>query len=490
MIAEIFASAISVGAISARSEFTILEIQVLRMLVEVACRRSRLAVLSATMISLVLVMPERGDASPQAKAETAPPSAKGAVVQFEEQILPILEANCIKCHSGSSAQAGLDVRTRSGLLKGGTSGPAIVVGVAEKSLLYQRVRSGQMPLGGSPLAAPDVEHIRLWIEQGAAARNLEPPPASIVGANPADRAHWAFQPPQRPVLPKVKNASQVHTPIDAFVLSELERNNLTFSPDADRGTLLRRVYFDVIGLPPTPKEVDDFLSDRSPKAYERVVDKLLSSEHYGERWARHWLDAAGYADSEGVLAEDRLRANAWRYRDYVIRSFNSDKPYDRFVVEQLAGDELVNWRDAQEFTPEVIESLEATGFLRMAVDATRIDFTPVLYADYQWRTLFHTQQIVASSLMGLTLQCATCHDHKYEPISQKDYYRMQALFMGGLRPQGRVLPTSQRVIIQATEAERRLSQELNAQVDASVQNLNNQQKKLLEEYQAKHPKGK
>ena len=490
MIAEIFASAISVGAISARSEFTILEIQVLRMLVEVVCRRSRLAVLSATMISLVLVMPERGDASPQAKAETAPPSAKGAVVQFEEQILPILEANCFKCHSGSSAQAGLDVRTRSGLLKGGTSGPAIVVGVAEKSLLYQRVRSGQMPLGGSPLAAPDVEHIRLWIEQGAAARNLEPPPASIVGANPADRAHWAFQPPQRPVLPKVKNASQVHTPIDAFVLSELERNNLTFSPDADRGTLLRRVYFDVIGLPPTPKEVDDFLSDRSPKAYERVVDKLLSSEHYGERWARHWLDAAGYADSEGVLAEDRLRANAWRYRDYVIRSFNSDKPYDRFVVEQLAGDELVNWRDAQEFTPEVIESLEATGFLRMAVDATRIDFTPVLYADYQWRTLFHTQQIVASSLMGLTLQCATCHDHKYEPISQKDYYRMQALFMGGLRPQGRVLPTSQRVIIQATEAERRLSQELNAQVDASVQNLNNQQKKLLEEYQAKHPKGK
>jgi hypothetical protein len=253
---------------------------------------------------------------------------------------------------------------------------------------------------------------------------------------------------------------------------------------------MRRVYFDLIGLPPTPQEVDAFLANKSPKAYETLVDTLLANERYGERWARHWLDAAGYADSEGVLAEDRIRSNAWRYRDYVIRSFNSDKPYDRFVLEQLAGDELADWRNAQRFTPEMVENLEATGFLRMAVDATRVDFTPVLYADYQWRTLFHTQQIVASSLMGLTLQCATCHDHKYEPISQKDYYRIQALFTGGIRPHGRILPFSQRVIIQATEAEQQFARAINGQVDGSIQTLSSQHAKLMEEYGAKHPKGK
>src|SRR5262249_37220353 len=272
---------------------------------------------------------------------------QGTVAQFEEQILPILETNCVKCHSGSSAQAGLDVRTPSGLLKGGTSGSAIVVGVPEKSLLYQRVQSGQMPLGGPPLAAPDVERIRLWIEQGAVARNLEPPAVSVVGANPVDRAHWAFQPPKRPPTPRVKNAARVRNPIDAFVLAELEKKDLSLSLDADRVTLLRRAYFDVIGLPPTPQEVEDFLADSSSKAYEKVVDKLLASDRYGERWARHWLDAAGYADSEGVLAEDRIRAKAWGYRDYVIRAFNSDKPYERFVTVRLAGDELVDWRKSE-----------------------------------------------------------------------------------------------------------------------------------------------
>jgi len=457
------------------------------MMTEIRRKKKALIVFLGTIFCLVLVSQNSPNASPQAKSASS--LAKSAVFQFEEKILPILEASCVKCHSGSSAQAGLDVRTRSGLLTGGASGPAIVVGAAEKSLMYQRVRNGQMPLGGPPLAAPDVEHIRLWIEQGASGRNLEPPPASVVGANPADRAHWAFQPPKTPAIPKVKNAARVRTPIDAFVLAELEKKNVTFSPDADRLTLMRRLYFDVIGLPPTPQEVDNFLADKSPKACENLVDKLLASEHYGERWGRHWLDAAGYADSEGVLDEDLIRINAWRYRDYVIRSLNVDKPYNRFVLEQLAGDELVDYRKMDRFSPEVIECLEATGFLRTAVDATREDFQLPDFAEYQWRTFFHTEQILATSLMGLTLQCARCHDHKFEPISQRDYYRLQALFAGAIRPQGPLLPSYKRLIVQATASEQKTAEQTNASVDPVIKAIKSLQEARLVEYRAKHPKG-
>ena len=230
------------------------------------------------------------------------------------------------------------------------------------------------------------------------------------------------------------------------------------SPDTTAVTLIRRVTYDLTGLPPTPDQIDRFLANRSPAAYEQYVDELLASSRYGERWARHWLDAAGYADSEGVLAADVIRENAWRYRDYVIRSLNSNKPYDQFVREQLAGDEISEYYKYDVLPTQVVESLAATGYLRTAVDATREDFLPKDFAEYHWRTLFDTEQIVASSLLGLTVHCARCHDHKYEPLSQRDYYSMQAIFAGALRPAGKVLPSYKRIVVDAPQAEQQAAE--------------------------------
>ncbi|HLJ54624.1 MAG TPA: DUF1549 domain-containing protein, partial [Chthonomonadaceae bacterium] len=237
---------------------------------------------------------------------------------------------------------------------------------------------------------------------------------------PATANHWAFKPP----IAQNPPPGTAPEPIDRFLLAALKAKGLAYSPPADRRTLIRRVTFDMIGLPPTPAEVDAFLADRAPNAYEKIVDRLLADPRYGEAQARHWLDTAGYADSEGVLQEDRIRPNAWRYRDYVIRSLNADKPYDQFLREQIAGDELVDHHAA--WTPAIEECVTATGFLRTAVDATRDDFNAHQFTEYQVRMLNDTQTILVSSTLGITLQCARCHDHKLEPFTQRDYYRMQA----------------------------------------------------------------
>src|SRR5207249_484951 len=201
-----------------------------------------------------------------------------------------------------------------------------------------------------------------------------------------------------------------------------------------------------------------------------------------ERWARRWLDTAGYADSEGVLQEDRIRPNAWRYRDYVIRSLNSDKPYDQFLREQIAGDELSDYRHAEHFTPAIVETLTATGFLRTAVDATRDDFNTHQFTEYQYRMLHDTQTILVSSVLGLTLQCARCHDHKYEPLTQKDYYRVQALLTGAVRPTGKLLPTNRRQIVAASEAEQKQAKEINDRVEAAIKAIQQKQAALLTEF--------
>src|SRR5207247_250672 len=200
---------------------------------------------------------------------------------------------------------------------------------------------------------------------------------------------------------------------------------LNFSAEADRRVLIRRAYFDLIGLPPTPKQVADFLADGSPDAYEKVLDRLLESPHYGERWGRHWLDVAGYADSEGYTGADPVRNSAWKYRDYVIRSFNADLPLDRFIQEQLAGDELVK-PPYENLPPEELDKLIATGFLRMAPDGTASPGVDVKIAANQ--NVADTIQIVASTLLGITLQCAQCHNHRYDPIPQVDYYKLRAVF--------------------------------------------------------------
>ena len=412
----------------------------------------------------------------------------GTPLVFEQQILPVLEKNCVKCHSGSAAQGGLDVRTRASLLRGGAKGTAIVAGESEKSLLYQRVASGQMPLAGKPLAASELDLIKGWIDQGAKAENPEATTEAI-GTSARDRSHWAFKSPIRPNVPAVQHKERIRTPIDAFLLAELEKHNLNFSPDTDRVKLIRRATYDLIGLPPTPEEIADFVTDTSPQAYEKVIDRLLKSPRYGERWGRHWLDLAGYADSEGVLAADALRPNAWRYRDYVIRAFNSDKPFDRFLKEQLAGDELSHYGRYDKMPPETVEMLEATGFVRTAVDATREDFLPADYAEYQWRTLFDTQQIVASSLLGLSLQCARCHDHKYEPISQKDYYRMLAILQGAYRPEGPVLPSDKRAILEATREQKTAAAEVNGPLDLVIKALGDLKAARTQQYRGKHPEG-
>src|SRR6266542_4894109 len=267
------------------------------------------------------------------------------------------------------------------------------------------------------------------------ARSDNPPTGKTAPAIEKRRAHWAFQPSRRPALPRVQETKRARTALDAFLLSRLEAKGISFSSDADPITLARRAYLDLWGIPPRPDEIDTFLADSRPDAYERLLDRLLASPRFGERWGRHWLDVVGYADTIGFDIDANniiLSEGKWRYRDYVIAAFNRDKPYNEFITEQLAGDELVDWRNAARFTPEIRERLIATGFLRTARDQSHEPESniPLIY----FGVLHDTVSIVGNSLLGLTLNCAQCHDHKFDPISQKDYYRLMAVFTPAYNP--------------------------------------------------------
>ncbi|GIW80858.1 MAG: hypothetical protein KatS3mg105_2665 [Gemmatales bacterium] len=352
-------------------------------------------------------------------------AAKEAIT-FEKHIRPIFKANCFFCHGEEDKlRGGLDLRLRRFVVKGGDSGPAIVAGQPENSLLVTRLQYKEMPPGKNrkKLSDHELELIKTWIAQGA--RTIRPEPERITSEyfTEEERDFWSFQPIRRPAVPKVKNQDRVRTPIDRFILARLEAHGESMSADAEKRTLVRRAYYDLIGLPPTPEEVKRFVSDESADAYERLVDRLLASPHYGERWGRHWLDIAGYADSDGAEG-DRLRPFAYRYRDYVIRSFNEDKPFDRFIREQLAGDEMVGSIRGK-LSADVAEKLIATGFLQMAPDATE---TATDKRAAHNELLADTIKIVSSSLLGLTVGCARCHDHRFDPISQNDYYRFRAIF--------------------------------------------------------------
>jgi mono/diheme cytochrome c family protein len=365
--------------------------------------------------------------------------------RFEPDVLPVLTAHCLKCHgAGKKPKAGLDLRSAAGLLKGGESGPALVPGSAEKSLLLQMIRKEEMPPKGNPrLTAEEIALLRRWIDAGAPAAEVAFASVDVAAARVTeqDRQFWAFRKPVRPPVPRVRDGARVRTPVDAFVLVRLEAKGLTFAPDADPATLVRRVYLDLLGLPPAPDEVDAFLADTRPDAYERLVDRLLASPHYGERWGRHWLDAAGYADSIGGDNDPGQvfpREGMYRYRDYVVRSLNADKPFDRFLLEQIAGDELDDWRSAPVLTPEMREHLVATGFLRTTVDHTYEDELNRPFERYQ--VLHDTIENLTSNLLGLTVACARCHDHKFDPVAQVEYYRLLAVLKPVYNPEAWIKP--------------------------------------------------
>jgi cytochrome c553 len=364
-------------------------------------------------------------------------AAEPRQVTFEEDVRPILKTHCFLCHGEDGhREGGLDLRLRHLAASGGDSGPAILPGTPETSRLFQRIRNGEMPPGEDKrLTEQEVRLIGEWIAAGAPTAREEP---ASLGTGPyftvEEKNWWAFRPIVRATLPATRPAKPVATPIDALLLARLRASAgqhhesadaFRFAPRADRSALIRRVYLDLLGLPPTPHEVTEFSHNQRADAWPRLLDRVLASPHYGERWARHWLDLAGYADSEGYIEEDPVRAHAYGYRDYVIRALNSDKPYDRFLLEQLAGDELVGWPQAT-LTPRVIETLSATGFLRMAPDGTASGEVDQDLARNQ--VVADTLQIMGTTLLGMTVQCAQCHDHRYDPIPQSDYYRLRALF--------------------------------------------------------------
>jgi hypothetical protein len=302
---------------------------------------------------------------------------------------------------------------------------------------------------------------------------------------PEQRKFWSFQPPVAAPLPKVKEKSRVRTQIDNFVLAKLESKGLSYSPDAPSNKLMRRAFFDLTGLPPTPEQINEFEKDAAPGAYERLLDRLLDSPRYGERWGRQWLDAAGYVDTTGKDFDPKKTEYAegmWRYRDYVIQSFNSDKPWDRFLTEQLAGDELVDWRSAKKYTPEITELLAATGYLRTILDITEEDISNLPVERYE--ALFKLVEKVSSSTLGLTVGCARCHSHKFDPISQKDYYRFLSLFTTAYNPTDWLQPQN-RHLYTVSKADKEAIDAHNKKLDEPIAELKKQLAALRKPYESR-----
>ena len=344
--------------------------------------------------------------------------ADGPGKEFDRDVRPVFERRCLGCHSGGKPKGGLDLTRRANALKGGKDGPALVPGRPGDSPLWQRVAADEMP-PRSPLPAAEKAALKKWLDSGASwrAEPLTPPQGAAVGSE-----LWSLKPVRRPVPPPVKPGAWSRNPIDQFVLARLESRGLKPSPESDRRTLIRRLSFDLLGLPPTPEEADAFAADRRTDAYERLVERYLASPHYGERWGRHWLDVVRFAESNG-FEMNQPRPNAWPYRDYVIRAFNEDKPYDQFVREQLAGDAL--------------GADEATGFLVAGPWDQVKSPDPILTAQQRADELHDLTSNVGATFLGLTVGCARCHDHKFDPVSQTDYYALTAVFAGvqhGERP--------------------------------------------------------
>lgn len=392
---------------------------------------------------------------------------------FETHVRPILKANCFHCHGEEEKVEGnLDLRLAKLIVKGGDSGTGLVAGQSDQSLLVRKIVSGEMPPGEKKLTPRQIDIIQRWVSSGAKTARPEPDTPPTGDFTDEERAFWSFQPIKHPPVP---DTAGVRAPIDAFLGAKLQAHGLSFSAEADRRTLIRRLTFDLHGLPPSLEAVAAFEADQSPDALERLIDELLASPHYGERWGRHWLDVAGYADSEGYTEYDAVRPYAYKYRDYVIRAFNADMPFHQFIVEQLAGDELVP-QPHQYPTPEQADKLAATGFLRMAPDGTASGAMDVNLAKND--VIAESIKIVSTSLLGMTVGCAQCHNHRYDPISQLDYYQFRAVFEPAYDwtnwrtpPQRQVSLWSRDLFLRdgaLSDAQRMLSEQRGRELDAIV----------------------
>jgi hypothetical protein len=378
--------------------------------------RACLAVPGAALVALVILRPlARG--------------AEGPAEFFENRIRPLLIDNCYRCHGADKQRGNLRLDSRDAILHGGDQGPAIIPGKPQESLLLRAVHHSdnlKMP-PKKQLSRRQIADLEQWVQGGAVWGDTRVIGSPTKPPSDPDRPHWAFQPVRRPRVPTPKDSSRIGNPIDAFVVQRLESKGLHLSPPATRRELLRRVYFDLIGLPPTSQEVDAFEKDDRRAAFEEVVDRLLASPHYGERWGRHWLDLVRFGQTHGYERDDE-KPNAWRYRDYVIRAFNADRPYDQFIREQLAGDEM---------EPRTDDARIATAFYRIGV----WDDEPDDAKQAEFDALDDILSTTGEAFLGLTIGCARCHDHKFDPIRQEDYYSLLA-FCRNIGPTVRDKPVS------------------------------------------------
>ncbi len=357
-------------------------------------------------------------------ASAAPPTPD-QLAFFESKIRPILVDNCYKCHSreAEKLKGGLSLEYGESILKGGENGPAIVPGDPEKSLLIKAVRYNdpdlEMPPKNKKLSDAQINDLVSWIKMGAPDPRIPGAAVATKGWGKTAKEHWSFKPIQKTTVPTVKQTDWAATPIDAFVLAKLESNSMKPSAPADKRTLIRRATFDLIGLPPTPEEVLAFVNDSSTNAFAKLVDRLLASPQYGERWGRYWLDIARYSDTKGDVKRNQeapFFPFAWTYRDYVIRAFNQDKPYNQFILEQIAADKLPLDKDRS--------SLAALGFLTLGDH----------FNGNQNDIINDRIDVMTKGMMGLTVTCARCHDHKFDPIPTKDYYSLRGVFASSVEP--------------------------------------------------------
>jgi len=454
--------------------------------------------LSAQQVDLIRRWIEQG-----ADTGTAPTDNQDALNQHD--ILPTLLLHCTTCHGRQVQEAELDLRSVAAMLKGGKSGPAIVPGDSKSSLIIQKIKAEEMPPRSKlashsvkPVDDQELERLVEWIDQGAPQADILPDVATSESdplVSEEDRNFWSFKPPREVAVPTLDQS--VHNPFDAFILDRLGKVEITASPEASKYVLIRRAYFDLIGLPPSPEEIESFVADQDPNAYEQLIDQLLASPRYGERWGQYWLDLAGYSDSEGVQHSDPIRPHAYRYRDYVIRSFNADKPYDRFLMEQIAGDELADYENAATITEELYNNLVATGFLRMTSDGTFAGITG--FVPNRIDVIDDQVRVLSSAAMGLTIRCARCHSHKFDPIPQRDYYRLVALLKPAMDEHDWLKPVtggagntagSYRYLPQVTSEERLKWEEAEAEITAKIDKLKSEPTEKPDENAEEKPKDK